>query len=208
MVDKRAMLGGVLVASTLAMTGCGSDTGEVTLEGVRTAATKAGPSPTTCPIPFDIPAALPGNPAARPGEVEVQVSKSTTPAPDPIAAQRDQGMAAIDAAAGVSINCDYEVDGKTIGTWLVATPTPGSANIMGPSIVQAAKMKLTQLEDFLKNLPDPGEVKLTPGGEIAIARVHVKGDGDATLMVNPDGTVSGDALAKTTEKLLSQIHIN
>ncbi|MFD1050423.1 hypothetical protein ACFQ1S_35300, partial [Kibdelosporangium lantanae] len=31
---------------------------------------------------------------------------------------RNWGLAAIDAAAGVSINCDYEVDGKTIGTWL------------------------------------------------------------------------------------------
>lgn len=43
---------------------------------------------------------------------------------------------------------------------------------------------------------------------MAIARVHVQGDGDATLMVDPDGIATGDALTTTTKTLLSQIRIN
>lgn len=200
------MLGGVLIAGTLAMAGCTSED-SITLDGVRKAAVDAGASPASCPIPFDVSAALPGKPRVRPGEVEVEVSKTTTPAPDPLAAQRD-GMSAIDAAAGMSVNCDYEVDGKTVGTWLFATPARGSISFMAPSIVHATGIKLAQLNDFLNDAPDPGEVKLTPGGKVAVARVHVQGDGDATLLVNPDGIVTHDALSKTAETLLSQIHIN
>ncbi|MEV4311263.1 hypothetical protein [Actinocrispum sp. NPDC049592] len=208
MIDKRAVLAGVLIAGMLAIAGCSSSDGEITLDGLRKTATNAGPAPTTCPIPYDISAALPDSPQVKPGDVEVQVSKSTTPAPDPLAAQRDQGMSALDAAAGVSINCDYEVNGKTVATWLVATPTPGAPNIMGPSITRAAHITTTQLADFLKNPPDPGEVKLTPTGTIAIAHIPVNGSGDATLMLNPDGLITTEALTKATKTLLSQIHIS
>ncbi len=207
MIDKRAVLSGVLIAGTLAMAGCGSSDGSVSLDGVRKTATSAGPSPTTCPIPYDIAAALPDSPQVHQGEVEVKLSKSTTPAPDPLAAQRDQGMSALDATAGVSINCDYEVNGKTIATWLVATPNPGAVNMMAPSITQAAHITLTQLTDFLKNPPDPGEVKLAPNGTVAIAHIPVEGPGDATLMLNPNGLITNEALTKTTKTLLTQIHL-
>lgn len=45
-----------------------------------------------------------------------------------------------------------------------------------------------------------------PDGDVAVARVDVEGDGDATLLVNPDDIVTGDALSRTTKTLLGQIH--
>lgn len=202
MIDRRVALGGVLITCAL-IAGCSSGDEGITLGDARKAA--AGESPTSCPIPFDVSAALPGSPKAQPGEVEVQTSKTTTPAPDPVAAQRDQGMSALDAAAGVSISCDYDVEGKTVEVWLVVTPGRGAVNMMAPSIMQAAKMDTAQLRDFLTDAPEPGEVKLTPGGDVAVAGVQVQDDGDASLLVNPDGIVTDDVLSTTTETLLSQI---
>jgi hypothetical protein len=68
-------------------------------------------------------------------------------------------------------------------------------------------MSIPQLTDFLAHPPAPGKVKLTPGGDVAVAHVRVKGDGDASLLVDPDGVVTGDALSKTAKTLLGQIHI-
>lgn len=207
MVDSQGMLGGVLIACALAIAGCTSGDNGITLDSARKTATSAGASPAACPIPFDVSAALPGGPAVRPGKVEVQASKTTTPAADPLAAQRDQGMTGLDAAAGVSFECDYEVEGKTIHTWLVVTPGPLSINLMAPQIAGDSGMPIAQLADFVANPPEPGKAKLTPGGEVAVGRVPVDGNGDASLFVNPDGVVTGDALNKTTESLLSQIRL-
>jgi hypothetical protein len=206
MIGRRTALGGVLIAC--ALTGCSSEDGDgITVEGAREAAVDAGSSPTSCPIPFDVSAALPGSPKVQPGEVEVQTSKTTTPAADPLAAQRDQGMSPLDAVAGVSIDCRYEVDGKTLDAWLIATPGSGSINIFAPTIASAGGLDTAQLRDFMNDPPEPGEVKLPPGGEVALARVPIEGDGDATLMVDPDGVVTGDALSKTTKTLLDQIRV-
>lgn len=207
MVDTRGTVGGVLIACALAIAGCTSGDNEITLDNARKAATGAGASPSTCPIPFDVSAALPGGPAVRPGKVEVQASKTTTPAADPLAAQRDQGMTGLDAVAGVSFDCEYDVNGKTIRTWLVVTPGPVSINLMAPQIVGDSGMAVAQLGDFVANPPEPGEAKLTPGGEVAVGRVRVDGDGDASLFVNPDGVVTGDALNTTTVALLKQIRL-
>ncbi|WP_027942605.1 hypothetical protein [Amycolatopsis taiwanensis] len=128
MIGKYAMLGAGLIVGALAVAGCTSGAGAtdgIAFDDTRKAAAGAGPSPATCPIPFDVPAALSGSQAVQPGKVEVCTSKTTSPAPDPLVAQRDQGMSALDAAAGVSIDCKYEVDGKTIDVWLVATPGGG-----------------------------------------------------------------------------------
>lgn len=208
MIDKRTMPGGILLACTLAMAGCTSDDGAggITIESVREAAVDAGSSPAECPIPFDVSAALPGSASAQAGEVEVETSETTTPASDPIAAQRDQGMSALDAAAGVSIDCKYEVDGRTVDAWLMATAGDGSINLFVPTIMSASGMDMAQMREFLNQLPEPGEVKLTPDGDVAVGRVDVEGDGDATLLVDPDGIVTGDALSKTTKTLLSQLH--
>jgi hypothetical protein len=122
-------------------------------------------------------------------------SAVSTPARDALAAQRDQGMSAIDAAAGVSIDCEYQVDGKTIRAWLFATPGRGAISIMTPTIVSEGGPEFEQLHAFLKDVPGPGEVKPTPGGEVAVARLHVKRDGDATLLVTAD-----DNLSSTTRR--------
>jgi hypothetical protein len=100
-IDERTTLGGILLTCTLATAGCTSDDGAggITVESARQAAADAGSSPAECPIPFDVSTALPGSPSARAGEVEVETSETTTPAADPLAAQRDQGMSALDAAA-------------------------------------------------------------------------------------------------------------
>jgi hypothetical protein len=210
MIDKRVLLGGVLIAGSLVLGGCTSKdggAGGITLDGVRKVAVDAGSSPASCPIPFDVSAALPGGPRVEPGEVEVQASKTSTPVPDPVAAQVSQGMSAIDAAAGVSINCDYRVDGKTVGTWLVVTPGRGSINVMAPVIARAGELEMAKVTDFVTHPPEPGEVKLTPGGNVAVATVPVQGAGNATLMVDPGGVVTGDALSKSTKTLLGQVHL-
>jgi hypothetical protein len=209
-IEKHAALGAVLIACTLAMAGCGSDdgaTGGITLDGIRKAAVDAGPAPASCPIPFDVSAALPGGRTVQPGKVEVLTSKTTTPAPDLVAAQRDQGMSALDAAAGVSIDCRYQVDGETVEAWLVVTPGPASINLMAPQMARAGQMDIAQVRDFLDHSPEPGAVKLTRGSDIAVARVPVQGDGDASLLVDPDGVVTGDALSKTAQTLLGQIRL-
>jgi hypothetical protein len=208
MIDKRAKVGGVLIACALAVTACSSeDGGGITVEKAREAAVGAGSSPTSCPIPFDVSAALPGSPKVRPGEVEVQTSKTTTPAADPLAAQRDEGMSPLDTIAGVSIDCRYDVDGRTVDAWLIATPGSGSINLFAPTIASAGGLDNAQLRDFLDDPPEPGEVKLTPGGEAALARVRIEGDGDASLLVDPDGVVTGDALSKAAKTLLDQIRL-
>jgi hypothetical protein len=205
-IDKRVTFGAVLIAC--ALVGCTSEDGGITIEAARDAAVDAGPSPTECPIPYDVSAALPGNPKVGPGKVEVETSKTTTPAADPLAAQRDQGMSPLDASAGVSIDCGYEVDGRTVDVWLIATlGSGGSINLFAPTITSASGMDLAQLREFLNSPPEPGEVELLPGDEVAVARVQVTGDGDATLMVDPDGAVTGDELSKTTETLLGQIRL-
>ena len=205
MTDKRALFGAVLIACALA--GCTSEDGGITIEAARPSAADAGSSPTECPIPYDVSAALPGNPKVAPGKVEVEASKTTTPAADPLAAQRDEGMSPLDASAGVSIDCGYEVDGKTVDVWLIATASGGSINLLAPTITSTAGLDLAQLREFLASPPETGEVKLLPGDEVALARVPVEGDGDATLWVDPDGTVTGDELTKTTETLLGQIRL-
>jgi hypothetical protein len=209
-IDKRALLGGVLIAGALVLAGCASEDGAgggLTLARARQVAVDAGSSPASCPIPFDVSAALPGGPHVEPGEVEVQVSKTATPAPDPVAAQVGQGMSAIEAAAGVSINCDYRVDGRTVGTWLVATPGPGSINVMAPVIAKVGELDMAKVTEFVTHPPEPGQVTLAPGGTVAVATVPVHGAGNATLMVNPDGVVTGEALSKSTKTLLGQIHL-
>jgi len=210
MVHKRVSLGGVLITAALAMAGCPARDGaggSVTLDGARKAAVDAGPSPATCPIPFDVPAALPGDQAVEPGTVEVETSTTTTPAADPLAAQRNQGMSALDAVAGVSIACGYDVDGRTVDTWLVATAGPGAVNLMAPRIASAAGLDMTQLREFLARPPEPGEVTVTPGGDVAVARIRVEGDGDASLLVDPDGVVTGDALREMAKTLATQIDL-
>lgn len=196
-------MGAVLVAGALA--GCSSGGGGITVDAAREAASGAGPSPAACPVPFDVGAALPGR-AVRPGQVRVQVAKTTTPAADPVVAQRDQGMSALDAAAGASIDCEYGVDGRTLDAWLVVTPIKAAVVVMAPKIAQAGKLSVTQVQEFVNRRPGPGEVEVAPGGDVAVARIPIDGDGDAALLVDPDGTVTGDALGKTTETLASQVH--
>jgi hypothetical protein len=205
-IDRRAMLGGVLVVGMLAVTGCTSTVNfGITVDGVRKAAVSAGSSPGRCPIPFDLSVALPGGHSVRSGPVDVRVSKTTTPAADPLVAQRDQGMSALDAIAGVSIDCQYQVDDKTFDALFVAVPGHGAIDLMAAQIDRAAHLDVVQVRDFLDHAPQPGEVKLTPGGDIAVARVRVQGDGDASLLVDPAGLVTGDALAKTAGTLAGQI---
>ncbi|WP_236788208.1 hypothetical protein [Amycolatopsis sp. GM8] len=203
MIVRRAPVAGLLIACCVTLAACSG--GGITVDAARKAATAAGPTPTGCPVPYDVSAALSGRPV-QPGEVQVQVSKTTTPAPDPLVAQRDQGMSALDAAAGVAIDCEYQVAGHTLDTWLVVTPAHAAVAIMAPRITQAAHLDIVQIQDFLNHQPAAGEVKLTTGGDVAVARVPVDGDGDASLLVDPDGVVSGDDLSKAAQTLLGQIH--
>ena len=211
MIDKHAALGGVVLVGVLALAGCTSTNGGVTdgitYVGVRKAAVEAGPSPTACPIPFDVGAALPGR-QVTPGDVDVALSKTTTPAPDPLTAQRDQGMSALDAAAGVEIDCSYEVDGKSLDAVLIAMPTGrGSIDLLAPLISRDAHLDVTQLTNFLRQQPTPGDVALTPGGDVAVAHATMRGSGDASLLVDPNGVVTGDALRSAARTLLGQIHV-
>lgn len=210
MAGNRVTLSGFLLAGSLALAACtsgGAATGGITVDGARTAALSAQPALQTCPIPFDVSAALPGGGQVRPGKVEVATSRTSTPAPDPLVAQRDQGMSALDAAAGVSIDCEYEIGDKTLEAWLIATPGHASVNIMAPQIARAGHLAISSLTDFLSHPPAAGAVELTPGGEVAVASVPVQGDGDASLLVDPDGLVTGNALSRTAQTLAGQIHV-
>jgi predicted acylesterase/phospholipase RssA len=110
---------------------------DITIDGVRKAATDAGASPAECPIPIEV-------------------------------------------VAGVSM---------------------GSAYVMAPTI----EMTDAQLENFVTYPPKPGEVTLPAGDDVALGGVRVKGDGEAALLVKPDGIVTGDKLTDTAKTFLGQI---
>lgn len=177
----------------------------MSIDEVRKTAVDAGEAPISCPIPYDVSKALPGNHDVQPGKVTVEVSKTTTPAADPMSAQVNEGMSAIEATAGVSIDCKYEVGDKSVDVWLFAMPRTGAVGVLGPQLARSAQLDSTQLRDFVVQQPNPGEVKLAPGGTVAVGRLRLQDKAEAAILVDPDGLTTGKELEEATKTLLSQI---
>jgi hypothetical protein len=204
MVDKRLAVGGVLFFCVTMVAGC--TTGDaMSIDEVRKTAVDAGEAPNSCPIPYDVSKALPGNHDVQPGKVEIEVSKTTTPAADPVSAQANDGMSVIDATAGVSIDCEYKVGDKSVDVWLVALPRTGAVSVLAPQLSRSANLGSTQLQDFVNQPPNAGDVKLAPGDTVAVGRLRLQGKADAALFVNPDGLTTGKDLETATKTLMSQI---
>lgn len=204
MVDKRLAVGGVLFFCVAMVAGCTSGDA-MSIDEVRKTAVDAGEAPISCPIPYDVSKALPGNHDVQPGEVGVEVSKTTTPAADPVSAQVNEGMSVIEASAGVSIDCRYEVGDKSVDVWLFAMPRTGAVSVLAPQLASSAHLDLTGVREFVEQQPNPGEVKLAPGGTVAVGRLRLQDGADAALFVDPDGLTTGKELEEATKTLLNQI---
>jgi hypothetical protein len=204
MVDKRLAIGGVLCFCVSMLAGCTSGDA-MSIDEVRKTALDAGETPTSCPIPYDVSKALPSNHDVQPGKITIDVSKTRTPAADPVSAQVNEGMSAIEATAGVSIDCEYKVGDKSFAVWLFAMPRTGAVSVLAPRLARDAELGSAQLRDFIEQQPNPGEVKLAPGGTVAVGRLRLQGKADAAVYVDPDGLTTGKDLEEATKTLLSQI---
>jgi len=206
-VGKIHSVVGVAAMCVLALGACASS--EVSVDDLRHAAHAAG---NACPVDFDVPAALRAGGVdrpARPDGADVEVSDTETPAPDPTAAQLEQGLTPLEATAGLLIECHYQVDESKLTVRVVATRIPASLNILVPTISRTAKMTSAELSTFVATPPDPGDTRLTPDNEVALNRLRVDGDGDATLMVSADPALpglSGEALRSATAALADQVN--
>jgi hypothetical protein len=204
MVDQRLAVCGVLFFCVTMVAGCASGDA-MSIDEVRKTAVDAGEAPISCPIPYDVSKALPGNHDVQPGKVEIEVSKTTTPVADQVSAEVDDKMSVIDATAGVSIDCQYKVGDKSVDVWLVATPRTGAVSVLAPQLSRSANMDSTQLQAFVDQQPNVGDVKLAPGDTVAVGRLRLQGKADAALFVDPDGLSTGKDLEEATKTLLSQI---
>lgn len=181
---------------------CSSD--EASVDDLRQVAADAGDSPGDCPYDLDVSDAL-GEDATA-GDVDVEVSKETEPADDPIEAQQQGGMAPLDAAAGSFVSCDYAVgDGTT--TVFVTTAAVGddaAAFLLLPQLQAEADLSVDDVQSYADEIGDPGSAQVTPGGTVALVVVPVDGDGSAALMVTSD-VVSGDDLGDAAETLVEDL---
>jgi hypothetical protein len=173
-----------------------------TVDAVRQAVSEAGPAPEKCPL-VDVPAALRAagvDGSARLDSATAEVSQSEEPADDPLAAQQ-QGTPPLEAAAGANVECHYLVGEDELDVNLMVTRSEGAVNLLAPLIVSESGMAMTELQDFLDELPGPGEVTM-PADTVAVVRPQVDG-GDAALMVVSD--LGGDALREVAGTLATQI---
>ncbi|WP_328615589.1 hypothetical protein OHS18_01365 [Amycolatopsis sp. NBC_00355] len=201
----RSLLCLALLAGATSLAGCSpGDDYQVSVDAVRQAA--SGGRAAKCPVGFDVPGALRSAGVDRPvtpDAVDVEVSKTDTPAADPIAAQQN-GMSALDAAAGAYLECGYQVDGKALTVRLVATRAKGAMALLAPQLQRDARLAVGELRAFLDAAPGPGEVKVV-GGSVAVGALAATG-GDAALMVSSEAPeVRDDALRTVAGELLGQV---
>jgi len=200
---KRRLL--IFVALLAVSGGCSSSGGQaISVDAARKAA--AVGKPVNCPVAFDLPSALKSggvNETATLDSADAEVSKTDTAAADPLAAQQN-GMSALDAAAGAYIECDYRIGGNTLDIRLVATRAKAAIALLAPQIQRDAHLAVAELQAFINTKPGPGEVK-TAGGTVAVGGLAADG-GDAALMVTSDvPELHDDALRKVTETLAAQV---
>jgi hypothetical protein len=201
----RALICLVLFAGATTLAGCSSDGGhEVAVDAVRQAA--SGAKPANCPVGFDLPGALRTAGVDRPVQpdaTDVEVSETDTPAADPVVAQQN-GMSALDAAAGAYIECGYRVDGKALTVRLVATRAAGAMALLAPQLQRDAHLAVDELRAFLDTKPGPGEVKVV-GGSVAAGGLAATG-GDAALLVSSEAPdLHDDVLRTVAGALVGQI---
>lgn len=203
MIVRRMSVCAAILAGFAAIGGCSSDS-EVSVDAVRQAAD--GAQSATCPVNFDVPAALRSGGVDKPAGLDsakAEVSKTDEPAADPLAAQQ-QGMSPLDAAAGAYIECEYRVGEDALTIRLVATRVKAATAMLAPQIARDAGLTLKDLQGFITSPPGPGEIKVA-GGSVALGGLAVD-DGGATLMVSstvPD--VHDDTLRTVAGTLLSQV---
>jgi hypothetical protein len=167
---------------------------------IKQAAPAVGNKATTCPVSYDVSAAasaagLSGSAAlADTDPVKADTSESAT-----------AGPVVKQLAPAVTVECDYQVGGKAVKTYLVAT---GKANggVSGALPMIGAWSGTTDLADYVKKAiaAKPGTAVAVPNGKAAVVRLNVSG-GDGALAVGVDG-VTPDQLKKLTETLAAQVH--
>lgn len=185
------------------------DQPSIAVADIRRIAETAGDSAKTCPLDLNLSEALDG--AGAEGEItttRVDVNHSSTeePAEDPMAAQLEDGLSPLDAAAGVFIECAFTVGDEDLVVTLIATKAGEQAafNVMLPGLGRAAELDEEALMDYAESGPSVGEVELA-GEDVTVLRMDVTGTGDAALMV-AGKAVSGlsDGERRTTTRNLAR----
>lgn len=190
--------------AVLALAGCSSDDPPLSLDGARNAAAK--PNPSTCPLHLDTAAALSSHGVGTKitqDSVVVLKSKTDKPAGNPIAAQQG-GMSAVDATAGVYVDCGYKASPGTLDVQVAITPAKGAASLLGPELVRNARLSTTEARPLLESPPGAGEVKIV-SGTVAFGGIAVDGGDGAILVTSALPDVRDDTLADITKTLVGQL---
>jgi hypothetical protein len=202
MIVRRSL---VCAAVLVALAGCSSTAAhKVSVDAVRQAAGKAEPG--KCPITLDVPAALRSVGVDLPAQLDstdAEVSKTSTPAADLIAAARN-GMSGLDATAGAYIKCNYLVGQDALGVELTATRDLGAVDLLAPQIFSAASLRSNDLKAFLTSQPGLAQIKLV-GSSVAVGRLPA-GGGDAAMMVSSSvPSLHNDTLRAVAGALINQV---
>ncbi|WP_369200648.1 hypothetical protein [Streptomyces sp. PU-14G] len=131
---------------------------------------------TTCPVPYDVPAALRAAGAevdrVEPGSVDGEL-------PDGL----DTPLA---RANGALIVCGYRVGAERARLFTVGVARGDAVDVMLPQIQHDARMGRGALRRYAEEVreSEPGDAPVVaPGGSVAAARLRTAGGGDLALVV-------------------------
>ena len=136
---------------------------------------------------------------------DAEASTTDKPAADPVVAQQG-GMSALDAAAAVSIQCDYRSGDDTLTVHLTASPVKAAANLLLPQVAHDAHLSVTQLRSVAATPPPADGIKLV-GGSVALSGLTVDGGYGAVLVSSTLPDVRDEALRRVATTVVSQVRV-
>ncbi|MDI6407781.1 hypothetical protein QLX52_02810 [Streptomyces albus] len=129
---------------------------------------------TTCPVPYDVPAAL------RAADVHRQVERRSVEGELP-----DGPDSALARFKGALVGCGYRIGGERARLFTVGAGEGHAVNVLLPQIQHDARLEMAGLQRYAARTGKAaeGEPVLTPSGNVASVRLPVAGDGDLALVV-------------------------
>ncbi|MFD9409672.1 hypothetical protein ACFWBN_22020 [Streptomyces sp. NPDC059989] len=197
-----ATIASVAVIALLAGCESGSGAAPLSLSGLTKTAESLGTKGAgTCPLPYDIAK------ATKAAGVDASAGTgSVKDADEPVAT----GEVRSDNPVAL-VSCTFHIGEESVHVHTAATDKPQANAQLAPLIQYLAGLSLNDLIAYTKKAGEAkaGEPVLTDGGTVAVVRLKLDGEGDATLLVgvgeSGHSALSRDQVGKLAKALTAQV---